>query len=86
MNEWKKDIIKLAKFLRKEFPAEVAENERKPIFESSAIDLAIELLGYYKARLTQRAADVSACPRCKEVGLRIIDTCVGCGYDYSKRR
>src|SRR5512139_3226592 len=37
-------------------------------------------------RLTMRRADVSACPRCKEEGLRIVDTCVGCGYDYSKRR
>lgn len=41
---------------------------------------------YEEAHLTQRAADVSACPRCKEVGLRIVDTCVGCGFDYSKRR
>lgn len=46
----------------------------------------MEYLPAKKSRRTQRAADLAVCPRCQEYGLRIVDTCVGCGYDYSPNR
>ncbi len=64
MNEFEKRQIRLARFLRKNFPSEVAENERKPLEQSGAVELAIELLTKYKARLTQRALDGAYCMAC----------------------
>jgi hypothetical protein len=37
-------IIKLAKFLRTNYPDEVSENERNQLADSGAVELAIELL------------------------------------------
>lgn len=65
---FEKEQILLARFLRKNFPAEVAENERKPLAESGAVELAIELLAKYKAHLTQRALDgADPCPHCCDI-------------------
>ena len=40
----------------------------------------------FSSHLTMRAADLAVCPGCGEDGLRIVNTCVGCGYDYSPNR
>jgi hypothetical protein len=37
-------VVKLARFLRENYPDEVARNERKPTMDSGAVELAIELL------------------------------------------
>jgi len=43
-NYWKKEIIRLAAFLREKYPQEVEENTREPFNRSSAVDLTISLL------------------------------------------
>ena len=44
VNHWKNEIIRLARFLREKYPDDVRQNEQKPLKESSAVDLAIQLL------------------------------------------
>jgi len=51
-NYFELEIIRLAKFLRETFPKEVDENIQKPFEESSAVDLAIELLKKYHETLS----------------------------------
>ena len=61
LNAFKESVIFLAKYLRKNFPLEVAENELKPIEQSGAVELAIELLDKYKV---VRAENGTFCGMC----------------------
>lgn len=45
---WQQQVIKLARFLRDNFPEEVRENMEKPLEQSNAVTLAMELLAKYK--------------------------------------
>lgn len=46
---WVGEVVRLARFLRKHFPSEVAENMEQPTEQSGAVTLAIQLLLKYKA-------------------------------------
>lgn len=67
MNGFQQSVWRLAQYLRKNFPQQVEENEKGPIEESSAVDLAIKLLDkkYPFAQFAKdQSSDFKPCPFC----------------------